>query len=135
MQRVKEPDDLGELADNMKQLLQEYYSLQRSILRLNLIRYLAKGGGAVMDTMVSVILLFLVIVFAAITGALWLSKLTGSYPAGFGLMTGILLVISLLIHLFRKVLFVNPIIHKMVKKLHAEPTYQTTENEKDESDQ
>lgn len=132
MDKIREPENLEQFADNMKQLAQDYFSLQKRIARLMLIRYLAKTGGGIMDGVIRFVLLMAVLVFAAITGAFFLSERLGSYAAGFGLMTLILLVISILIHFARKILFVNPIIHRLVRKLHAETEQlNTEENEED----
>ncbi len=129
---MEDPHDLGQFADNMKELATDYYKLQKRIARLTLIRYLAKAGGAVMDGVIRFVLLAVVGIFAAVTGALWLTKLTGSYISGFGYMTLIILVLSILIHLLRKPLFVNPIVHRLVRKLHADTELSNTgTNEED----
>jgi hypothetical protein len=104
----------------MKQLAEEYYSLQKQTARLSLIRYLAKAGGATMDGLIRFVLVSAVVVFGAVTGALWLGKITGNLVTGFGLMTILLLILSLVIHALRKALFVNPLVHHLVRKLHKD---------------
>ncbi|MCG2616306.1 hypothetical protein LZZ85_18550 [Terrimonas sp. NA20] len=135
MDKIHETENLDQFAENMKQLAQDYFSLQKRIARLTLIRYLAKAGGGIMDGVIRFILLTAVLVFAAITGAFFLSEQLKTYAGGFGLMTLILLMISILIHLARKVLFVNPIIHRLVKKLHAETDLKPEEYEDNNSNQ
>ncbi len=132
MEKINEPENLDQFADNMKQLAKDYFTLQKRIARLTLIRYLAKAGGGTIDAVIRFVLLSAVLLFAAITGAFFLSERMGSYAIGFGLMTLILLAISILIHLTRRILFVNPIIHRLVKKLHAETDQlNSEENEED----
>jgi hypothetical protein len=45
----------------------------------------------------------------------WFSELTGSYVIGFGLATMLLLLVLVLLTLFRKSLFVNPLIRAFVR--------------------
>jgi hypothetical protein len=47
---------------------------------------------------------------------LWLSDITGSYIAGFGITTGIILLLIILLTLFRKAFFVNPIIKAFISQ-------------------
>lgn len=120
MNKAETPRDLGQLADNLRSLATGYIRLQKQIAKLTIIQYLAKAGGALMDGIISFILISIVLIFGAITGALWISSRTGSYISGFGWMTIIVAGTVLIIHLLRKPLFVNPIIHRLVRKMHAE---------------
>ncbi len=117
--KTEVPEDLQQLVENMKELAREYISLQKQTARLTLIQYLAKTAGSVMDGVIGFVLICMVLLFGAITAGFWLSQLTGSYISGFGLLTLILLAIAVILHLCRKILFVNPVLHNLVKKLHA----------------
>ncbi len=131
MSKTENPNDLGQVVENFQQLIGEYIALKKRIAKLTIIQYLAKAGGAILESLVSIVLISIVLVLAAITGALWLSSKTGSYISGFGLMTVFVLIVGIIIHLLRKILFVNPIVHRLVRKLHAgsEETSKT-DNEK-----
>jgi hypothetical protein len=132
MNKVEEPVNLSELAENMKRLVEEYYSLQKKTAGLTLIRYLAKTGGATMDGVIRVILVAAVFVFASVTCALWLGKITGSLVNGFGLMTIILLILSLIIHALRKSLFVNPLVHRLIRKLYNDTERSNTDYDEEQ---
>lgn len=127
--KTEEPEDLKQFAENMEELIREYISLQKQTARLTAIQYLAKAGGAVLDGVIGFILLCMVLLFGAITMGFWLSRLTGSYVSGFGLLSLILLVIAIILHLCRKILFVNPVLHNLVKKLYAGSGSQNKSNE------
>lgn len=118
--KTEEPEDLQQFAANIKKLVKDYFSLQKQVARLTLIQYLAKAGGAVIDSVIGFVLMCMVLVFGAITLGFWLSELTGSYVRGFGFLTLILLVVAVVLHLCRKILFVNPVLHNLVKKLHED---------------
>jgi|GEM_PF-888287 len=113
------PSNLEELIENTRQLIAAYIAIQKRIARLTVIKYAAQAGGMMLDGIVTIILLSIVLLFSAVTGALWLSEKTGSFTRGFGLMTLVVLAIVLLIQLFRKTLFINPVIHRLVRRMHA----------------
>ncbi|PZR25557.1 MAG: hypothetical protein DI535_17885 [Citrobacter freundii] len=128
MSKAGTPRDLGQLVDNLRSLATGYITLQKRIAKLTFIQYLAKAGGALIDGVISFILICIVLVFGAITGALWISSRTGSYVSGFGWMTVIVAAIVFIIHLLRKPLFVDPIIHRLVRKMHTETEQINKEN-------
>ena len=59
-------------------------------------------------------------IFLGIVLGLWLSDITGSYIQGFGITTLIFIFIVALLAIFRKSLFVNPVIKVMISKLQDE---------------
>ena len=60
--------------------------------------------------------LLVFLVFACVTIGFWLSSIFGSYIVGFGYTTGIIAIITLLLFLGRKQLFINPIIRLIIKE-------------------
>lgn len=116
---IEPSSDLYQLMTKLKELFTGYFSLQKRVIKLSLIRVLAKTGGTIMEGLITFVLICILLTFAGITGALWLSKQTGSYVSGFASMTGIVFVFAILLHLFRKPLFINPLISKLARKLHA----------------
>lgn len=131
--KTEDPEDMQQFAENIKELVQEYIFLQKQTVRLTLIQYLAKMGGVMMDGVVGFVLICMVLQFGAITAGFWLSQLTGSYVKGFGLLTLILLAVAIILHLCRKILFVNPVLHRLVKKLHAGPASQNNNDHEESS--
>lgn len=122
MKKTAEAEDLQSYLENMKQLITEYILLQKQAMRLSAIRYMAKFGGAILERLVGFILIALVTLFAAITLGFWLSSITGSLTAGFGLVTIGLILLAILIHLGRNRLFVNPLVNTLITKLHEHPS-------------
>lgn len=123
------PHNLEQLIENIRQLIADYIAIQKRIARLSAIKYAAQAGGMMIDGIVTIILLSIVLLFSTVTGALWLSEKTGSFTRGFGLMTLAVLIIVLLIQLFRKTLFINPIIHRLVRRMHAGNDQSNTRND------
>lgn len=99
-----------------KKLLQEYVELRIDIFKMELLRTNAKTSGIVVWLVVSLFMLFLILLFAGFTVSFWLSDLLHSNTAGFGITTGILILITLLITLFRKAFFINPVIRIVLKQ-------------------
>jgi hypothetical protein len=52
--------------------------------------------------------------------AFWFSKIFNSYVKGFGLVTLLIVLVFILLAVFRKVLFVEPIIHTVIQKSKEE---------------
>ncbi len=99
-----------------KKLLQEYVELRIDIFKLELLRTNAKTSGIIVWLVVSLFMLFLILIFAGISISFWLAEMLHSNAAGFGITTGILVIITLLITLFRKSFFINPVIRIVLKQ-------------------
>lgn len=97
-------------------LVREYFETRMKIYRLRAIRIIAKSAGYFLWIIISLFLLFLFIIFLGVILGLWLSDITGSYITGFSITTGIILLLIILLTLFRKVLFVNPIIKAFISQ-------------------
>ena len=69
---------------------------------------------------ITIFSLLLVMIFLGVVLGLWLSDLTGSYIQGFGITTLIFIFILAILAIFRKSLFVNPVIKVMISKLQDE---------------
>jgi hypothetical protein len=52
--------------------------------------------------------------------AFWFSELLHSQVMGFGLVTLLILLLFILLAIFRKALFVDPIIHNIIQKSREE---------------
>ena len=95
--------------------LKEYVEARIEIQRLKAIRLISRTAGYFLWIMISCFLVFLIIIFLAILCSLWLTNLTGSMLAGVGITTGLLVLVTILITVLRKPLFINPIIKAIIK--------------------
>lgn len=97
-----------------KKLVRDYIDTRIEIYRLQFIRGFSRSAGYLLWVVISLVLAALFIVFAGIVTGFWLSEVTGSYVKGFGLTTLLILVVILIVALFRKQLFINPIIRTII---------------------
>lgn len=111
---MSEAENFGSFFRENKQLAKDYIDARLEIFRLGLIRILSKSAGYLIWVILSLFLFFLFLIFAGLVLGFWMSSLTGSYVAGFGITTGILLLVIVLLALFRRQLFVNPIIRMVI---------------------
>jgi hypothetical protein len=116
--------DIWQFLEENKQTLQEYIELKIELFNLKFIRKSSTIGGAIVWLMILAFLALLIMFFAGITIGFWLSTVFNSYVLGFAATTGIIVLITLILILLRKQLFINPIIRIMVRE-------QTRENEKE----
>jgi hypothetical protein len=107
-------ENLGSFFKENSKLAREYFETQIEVNRLRAVRLISKSAGYLIWIIFSLFLLFLLIIFLGIVTSIWLSNLTGSYIEGFGITTLALLVIILILALFRKALFVTPIIKAFI---------------------
>jgi hypothetical protein len=109
-------DDLGSFFKENKPLLKEYLETRLEIFRLQAVRLISKSAGYLVWILISMFLFFLIMLFSGIVLGCWLSGLTHSYVKGFGLTTLIFVIIFVLLALFRKTLFVNPLTQNIIRK-------------------
>ncbi|MCX6205588.1 MAG: hypothetical protein NTZ19_04965 [Bacteroidetes bacterium] len=114
--------DIWQFLEENKKMIQEYVELKIEIFNLKFIRKSSSIGGILIWIMILAFSGLLILFFAGITLGFWLSKVFESNIAGFGATTGILLLITLILVLARKQLFINPIIRIIIRE-------QTKENE------
>lgn len=109
-------ENLGSFFKENARLLREYFETRLKIYRLRAVRLLSKSAGYFIWIIISLFLLFLFIIFLGVVLSLWFSQMTGSYIAGFSITTGIIFLVIILLALFRKALFVNPIIKAFISQ-------------------
>jgi hypothetical protein len=109
-------DDLGSFFQENKPLLKEYLETRLELYRLQGIRIISKSAGYLVWVVISLFLFFLILLFSGIVLGCWLSGLTHSYTIGFGLTTGVLIIIFAFLAVFRKSLFVNPLTQNIIRK-------------------
>lgn len=113
-------EDFGTFFQENRKLVKEYLEIRLEIIRLKWIRAFSISAGHILWIIISLFLLFLFFIFLGMVAGFWLSGLTGSYVKGFGLTALVILAFIALLALFRKPLFINPLIRLMIKKMDNE---------------
>jgi hypothetical protein len=113
---MSQPDNLGAFIAENKTLLKEYLETRLEIYRLQSLRLFAKSAGYFAWILLSLFLAFLFLLFGGMMFAFWFSEKFHSYVRGFGLVTLIILVIFILLAVFRKAFFVEPVIQTIIQK-------------------
>jgi hypothetical protein len=117
---MSETKDFGSFMKENKDLAKEYFDTKLDIYQLQATRILSKLSGSMMWIIVLLLLIFLFTTFLALVSGFWLTSITGSYISGFGLTTGFILLLTLLVTIFRRSLFINPIIRIIIKQTSNE---------------
>lgn len=112
---MRSKDSFQSVFRENKDLAKEYIDIRMEIYRLSLVRSLSRAAGFLIWIVISLVLLALLIVFAGIVTGLWLSELMGSYLEGFGWTTLLIVAVTGVLALFRRRLFINPMIRSLIK--------------------
>ncbi len=113
---MAEQENLGSFFKENARILREYFETRMKIYRLRALRMLSKSAGYFIWLIISLFLFFLFIIFSGVVLSLWLSQLTGSYIAGFGITTAGIFILIIVLATFRKALFVKPIIKAFINQ-------------------
>ena len=124
---MSQPENLGAFFRENKQLLKAYVETRIEIVRLQGVRMFSKSMGFMVWIIIASLLGFLVLIFSGLVLGFWLSGLTHSYVSGFGITTLILLGLLIVLILLRNVLFVNPIIRKVIQGSQETNTTEETQ--------
>ena len=117
-----QPDNLGSFISENKTVLKEYLETRMEIYRLQSLRIFSKSAGYFAWILVSLFLVFLIVIFGGLMLGYWFSSMLGSYTKGFGLITLLLIVVFVLLALFRKSLFVDPVVQSIIQRSREEET-------------
>ncbi|HVU59198.1 MAG TPA: hypothetical protein VHD83_29250 [Puia sp.] len=117
---MSQPDNLGSFISENKTILKEYVETRMEIYRLQSLRIFSKSAGYFAWIIVSLFLAFLIVIFGGLMLGYWFSSMLGSYVKGFGLITLILVVLFVLLALFRKRLFVDPVVQSIIQRSREE---------------
>lgn len=117
---MSQPDNLGSFISENKALLKEYLETRMEIYRLQSLRVFSKSAGYFAWIIVSLFLAFLILLFSGLLLGFWFSSLFHSYVKGFGLVVLLLLLVFVLLAVFRKALFVDPVIQSIIQKSREE---------------
>ena len=115
-----QPDNLGSFISENKAVLKEYLETRMEIYRLQSLRIFSKSAGYFAWIIVSLFLAFLILIFGGLMLGYWFSSMLGSYVKGFGLITLLLVVLFVLLALFRKSLFVDPVVQSIIQRSREE---------------
>jgi hypothetical protein len=113
---MDEPDNLGSFFAENKTLLKEYLETRLEIYRLQSLRLFARSAGLFVWVLLSLFLAFLFLLFGGMMLGFWFSDLFHSHVKGFGLVTLLVLLVFVLLTIFRKALFVEPVIQSVIQK-------------------
>jgi hypothetical protein len=108
-------EHLGSFFNEVKQLVRSYAETKLGIIKLQGVQFASKAIGFFLWLFFFLFLMVLILIFCGVVAGFWFSELTGSYVLGFGLATLLLLLVLVLLTLFRKILFVNPLIRAFVR--------------------
>jgi hypothetical protein len=117
---MTENESLGSFFQSNKSLAKEYVETRLEIFRLNAIRTASKSAGLLVWMIISLFLVFLIILFLGVTIGFWLSKLTDSFVMGFGLVTIALILLCVVLAVFRKKLFLEPLMQLILDRASEE---------------
>ncbi len=117
---MNQPDNLGSFFAENKTLLKEYLETRMEIYRLQSLRLFARSAGLFAWVLLSLFLAFLFLLFGGLMVAYYFSGVFHSFVKGFGLVTLLILVIFVLLAIFRKALFVDPVIQSVIQKSKEE---------------
>ena len=117
---MSQPDNLGSFFAENKTLLKEYLETRMEIYRLQSLRIFSKSAGYFAWIIISLFLAFLILLFSGMVIGFWFSGLLHSYVKGFGLFTLLLILVFVLLAIFRKALFVEPVIQSIIQRSREE---------------
>ncbi|HEY4206743.1 MAG TPA: hypothetical protein VGM31_08025 [Puia sp.] len=117
---MSQPDNLGSFISENKTILKEYVETRMEIYRLQSLRIFSKSAGYFAWIIVSLFLAFLIVIFGGLMLGYWFSSMLGSYVKGFGVITLLLVALFVLLALFRKRLFVDPVVQSIIQRSREE---------------
>ena len=117
---MSDPQNLGSFIAENKNLVKEYLETRLEIYRLQSTRVAARSAGMIAWIFLSLLLGFLFLLFGGLMLAIWFGEMFHSYVKGFGLVALMILAVFLLIAVFRRALFVDPVIQAIIQKSKEE---------------
>lgn len=108
--------ELGKLSEYAS----HYFESRKQILLLDAAEQISRFLSKLITRIILVIFLFFVVLFGSITLAIGLSMYFGSLWLGFGIVTGLYLVLIGVVLVFRRALITNPIINMIIKDLYQQ---------------
>ena len=112
--------DIGSFFRENKDTIKEYVETRYEIYRLKGIRSVSKIAGLLGWIIVSMFLLFLIVIFGGMTMGYWLAGVFKSMILGFGVTSLFFLLLFIFLAIFRKQLFINPVISAIIRQSNEE---------------
>lgn len=111
-----EKKTFGYFFTDAKEHASAWFESRVDLYKLKAIRLASKVAGNLVWLIISLFLFFFLLLFIEITIGFWLSSYFGSYTAGFGTVALLILVKIGLLTIYKRQLFINPIIKKMIRE-------------------
>ncbi len=111
---MSQKENIGSFVRDNKDIIKEYLETRYEIIRLKGIRSISKMAGSLAWVMVALLLALLVLIFGGLTMGFWLSSVFESTTAGFGVTTLFIVILLALLILFRRQLFINPVMRSII---------------------
>jgi hypothetical protein len=111
---MSQSNDFGTYLKENKELLQRYVETRIEILRLKFIRSASRAIGSLIWLIVLLFMFFLFLIFIGLTLGFLFSEITGSNTIGFLIATGILLAFTFILMIFRKKIFIDPVVRLLI---------------------
>lgn len=108
--------DIWQFLEENKKNLQEWVELKIELFNLKFIRKSSTIGSILIWLMILSFLSLTILFFLGLTIGFWLSAIFNSNVIGFGITTATLILITLILILLRKQLFINPIIRIIIRE-------------------
>jgi hypothetical protein len=105
-----------EFLEEAKESLTAYVNVQIKLFKLQLVKKNATIGGLLIWLLILFFFLFGLMLFAGFAFSFWIGTLLQNIPIGFAITALIFAILILLITLFRKQLFINPIIKIIIQQ-------------------
>lgn len=108
--------DIWQFLEENKKTVQEWVELKIELFNLKFIRKSSTIGGILIWLLILSFLSLTILFFFGLTIGFWLSNIYNSNVIGFGITTGVLILITIILVLLRKQLFINPIIRIIIRE-------------------
>lgn len=119
----------GYFSEN-KTLLKEYLEVRVKLLKLQVIKGLSRSLSIFFAMLVVACFAFFVLFFLGLTFSAWVTERTASAVAGYAAGAGLFFFFLLLVIIFRKPLFMSPLIRVFIREMAAD-MYETESHEQD----
>jgi len=113
-----------------KALLQEYLEVRVKLFKLQVIKAMSRSLSLLFAFLVVAAFTLFVILFLGLSFSFWLAEETGSNVTGFAGGAGLFFIFLLLIIIFRKPLFMSPLIRLFIREMSTD-LYQSDHHEQD----
>jgi ABC-type multidrug transport system fused ATPase/permease subunit len=132
---MSQPKNIQEFFDENVSLVKEYIETKTTVYKLKATRTVSSVLGTLAWLIISAFFIFLLFIFIGLVLGFWFSEMTGSFVSGFGLATLSLVFVIFLLTIFRRQLFIHPLIRIFIQAMtrDEDATEESTEKYRDEN--